>query len=264
VTGRILPAGALGTRRSLRVFERNYVSYRRIWVVLLSGFFEPVFYLFSLGVGLDHFVGSVTGPGGRALSYTAFVAPGLLASSAMNGGVYEVTNIFWKMRYAKLYDAMLATPVAPGDIALGETLTALARGTLYSACFVAVITAMGLISSWWGLAMLPAAMLIGFVFSTIGSAATTYMRTWQDMDLVQVALMPLFLFSATFYPLSTYPAGLRPVVALTPLYQGVTLERELAVGAVGLVTVAHIAYLAALATVGLTITGRRMQRLLAV
>jgi lipooligosaccharide transport system permease protein len=259
---RVAPFTAFGTRKSLRVYERNYVAYRRIWVVLLSGFFEPVFYLFSLGVGLDHIVGSVVGPGGRAVSYAAFVAPGLLASSAMNGGVYEVTNIFWKMKYAKLYNAMLATPVGPRDVALGEMLTALARGTLYSACFVVVMLAMGLIKSWWGLALLPAAMLIGFVFSTVGSAATTYMRSWQDMELVQVCLMPLFLFSTTFYPLTTYSGPLQAVVRCTPLYHGVALERELALGAPGMATLVHIAYLLALGACGLVTTGRRMEKLL--
>jgi len=259
---RVAPLAAFGTRRSLRVFERNYVAYRRIWVVLISGFFEPVFYLFSLGLGLEHLVGTVAAPGGRVVSYATFVAPGLLASSAMNGGVYEVTNIFWKMKYAKLYDAMLATPVGPRDVALGEMLTALARGALYSACFVAVIGVMGLVESWWGLAMLPAALVIGFVFSTVGSAATTHMRSWQDMELVQVVLMPLFLFSATFYPLATYSRPLQVIVQCTPLYHGVALERELAVGAVGIGTAVHIVYLVTLGAFGLVVTGRRMEKLM--
>ena len=255
---------AVGSRRALRVFERNTTAYRRTWIVLISGFFEPIFYLFSLGTGLDHLVGSVTGPGGRALSYTAFVAPGLLASSAMNGGVYEVTNMFWKLRYAKLYDAMLATPVEPGDIALGETFTALVRGALYSACFVVVMAVLGLLHSWWAVLMLPAALLIGFVFSTVGSAATTRMRTWQDMEMIQTLLVPLFLFSTTFYPLSTYNRPLQLAVQCTPLYHGVELQRELAVGAVGASSIVHVAYLVALGLVCLVVTSRRMVKLMLV
>ena len=262
VVTRILPLQVLGGPRALRVMERNLTAYRRSWIVIVSGFFEPIFYLFSLGVGLDRLIDDVAGPGGVSMSYTAFAAPAMLAASAMNGGVYEVTNIFWKLRYAKLYDAMLATPVAPGDIALGETLTALFRGTVYSACFVIVIVVMGLVTSWWGVLMLPAAVLIGFVFSTVGSAGTTYMRSWQDMEFVQILLTPLFLFSTTFFPLSEYPRWLEIVVQATPLYHGVALERELSVGAVGASTLVHVVYLVALGFAGLTVTRRRMAKLM--
>ena len=252
------PSGAGGRARR---WSATTVAYRRIWVVLISGFFEPVFYLFSLGVGLDELVGPVAAPGGRAISYTAFVAPGLLASSAMNGGVYEVTNIFWKLKYAKLYDAMLATPMALGDVALGEMLTASPR-RLYSAVLRGGHRRHGTHRVLVG----PGDAARGDAYRVRvldgGSAATTYMRSWQDMELVQVVLMPLFLFSATFYPLATYSRPLQFVVQCTPLYHGVALERELAVGALGLGTLVHVAYLVALGAWGLVVTGRRMEKLM--
>jgi lipooligosaccharide transport system permease protein len=124
------------------------------------------------------------------------------------------------------------------------------------------MTAMGLIESWWGLAALPAAMLIGFAFAATGMAGTTYVRTWADFELMQLLLVPLFLFSATFYPLSTYPAGLRVVVQLTPLYQGVALVRSLTLGTVGPGQLVNVAYLGLMGAVGLLVTSRRLGRLL--
>ena len=95
--------------------------YRRAWMIIFSGVFEPLFYLFSLGIGLGHFVGKVPGPGGELVDYSSFVAPALLASAAMNGAIYDATNVFWKMKYMKTYDALLSTPIGPADIAVGET-----------------------------------------------------------------------------------------------------------------------------------------------
>ena len=164
-----------------------------------------MFYLFSLGVGLGSVVGDVDG-----VSYSAFVAPAMLASSAMNGAVTDATfNVFFKLRYNKIYDSVLSTPVAPVDIALGEIIWALVRGLIYSAGFLAVMLAMGLVSSWWAVLVLPASVLIGFAFAGAGMAATTYMRSWQDFEWIVLTTLPMFLLSATFYPLSTYPPALQ-------------------------------------------------------
>src|SRR5207253_7690916 len=101
------------------------------WLIILSGFFEPVFYLLSIRIGIGHLVGRVP-LAGHAVSYTVFAAPALLTSSAMNGAIYESTmNIFHKLRYAKVYDAVLATPVGPGDIATGEIAFCLMRAAMY-------------------------------------------------------------------------------------------------------------------------------------
>ena len=149
---------------------------------------------------------------GQPIEYAAFVAPALLAASAFNGAFYDATNIFWKLRYQKLYDAVLATPLGPRDIAVGETAFALFRGLIYAVGFFTVILALGLVQSWWALLALPATVFIGFAFAGAGIAAVTYMRSWQDFDILNLAVLPMFLFSATFFPLSTYPGWLQAVV----------------------------------------------------
>lgn len=262
LVARVLPPALLGRRRGLHLVERNLMVHRHSWVIVVSGLFEPLFYLLSIGVGLGKLVGDV-GAAGTRLSYTAYVAPALLASSAMNGAVYEsTTNIYFKLRYAKTYDAVLSTPLDTDDVAVGEIGYALLRGGIYAVAFLAVMLVMGVVSSWWAVLVVPAAVLIGFAFAAVGMAATTYMKSWQDFDLVQLAVLPLFLFSATFYPLSTYPAAVRVVVELTPLYHGVALLRALVLGGVGPASVGHVAYLAAMGLLGLRVTGRRLRRLL--
>ena len=244
--------------RASRLVERNVLVYRHTWMILFSGFFEPVFYLFSIGIGIGHLVGTING-----VPYRTFVAPALMASSAMNGATLESTmNIFHKLKYAKIYDAVLATPVDVPDVARGEIAWCLIRGALYGSGFVVVMTAMGLIESPWGMLALPAAVLIAFAFAACGMAATTYVRTWADFEIVQLCLVPLFLFSATFFPLSTYAAPMRVVVQCTPLYHGVTLIRSLTTGDLSLALVAHVGYLVAMGMIGLTITSRRLARLL--
>ncbi len=260
---RTTPLPLAGSRAWLLV-ERNLMVYRRIWLLILSGFFEPVFYLFSLGIGIGALVGTVAGPDGQPIEYTAFVAPALLASSAMNGAIYDSTmNVFFKLKFAHTYDAMLATPLEPSDVAVGEITWAQLRGTLYSAAFLLVMLVMGLIGSWWALLALPATMLIGLAFAAVGMACTSFMRSWQDFEFVQLAILPMFLFSTTFFPLSVYPRPLQLIVQVTPLYQGIELVRPLTTGAgVGLGLIGHAFYFVVLAALGLTVTARRLERLL--
>jgi lipooligosaccharide transport system permease protein len=261
---RVVPPAFLGRGRARRLVERNIMVYRRGWVVIVSGFFEPFFYLLSIGVGIGKLVGQVTLPGGSVLSYPMFVAPGLLASSAMNGAIYDSTlNIYFKLKFAKTYDAILATPVGVGDVALGEITWALIRGLLYSTAFLVVMAVLGDIASPWAILALPAAVLIGFAFAAAGMAATTFMRSWNDFDFVQLAILPLFLFSTTFYPLSVYPRWLQIVVECTPLYHGVALTRALCTGVgVGPGLLVHALYLAVMGAVGLVVSARRLEILL--
>lgn len=245
------------------VVERNVLTYRRQWVAFLTGFLEPVFYLFSLGVGLGALIGHVSLPDGRLVTYAQFMAPAMLAMSAMNGAVFDATyNMFFKLRYMHTFDAMLATPVGPRDIALGETLWSLVRSGCYVLGFLAISVAMGLTTSWWAVLALPAATLIGFVFSSVGMAATTWIRNFQDFDYIQMALVPLTLLSATFFPVQAYPPGLRWLVELSPLYHGAAIERALLLGSVGWVLVWHVAALLAMGGVGLAVTRRRLTALL--
>jgi lipooligosaccharide transport system permease protein len=264
LVSRVLPPGLMGFRRAQLLIERNYLVFRSTWLVLISGVFEPVFFLASIGVGIGKLVGHVHG-GGAVVSYSQFVAPGLMASAAMNGAIYESTfNIFFKLKYAKTYEAVLATPVGVTDIALGEIGWALIRGAFYAAVFLAVMAIAGLVTSWWALLAVPAAVLLGFAFGAVGMAATSYMTTWQDFEFVQMAIIPMFLFSATFSPLSTYPAAMQWVVRVTPLYQGVTLLRDLSLGTVSAPTAGHALYLAVMGALGLRIAIRRLGELLCV
>ena len=257
------PLFLIGSRRSARLVERNIFVYRHAWLMILSGFFEPLFYLLGIGFGLGALIGTITGPGGAPISYQAFVAPALLASAAMNGAIAESTfNFFFKLNYNKTFTSILATPLSAGDIALGELAWALIRGGLYSIGFLVVMVVLGLAGSPWVLLAIPASLLVGFAFGAVGMAATSFMKTWQDFDLVQLVVLPMFLFSGTFYPLDTYPEALRIVVQLTPLYQGVDLIRSLSVGAISPVLLVHVAYLTVMGLVGLAITSRRLDILL--
>lgn len=259
---RIAPP-SLGRIRARYVLERNVLVYRRLWLIVFSGFFEPVFFLFSIGVGISKLVGDVVGPNGQPVEYTAFVAPALLAASAMNGAVFESTmNIFWKLKWAKVYDGMLAAPLNVWDIAIGEITWSQIRGGLYAGAFLIVALAMGLLQSWWAILALPAALLIGVAFGAVGFATTTFLKSWQDFDLVTLVTMPLFLFSATFYPLEVYPPALQLITQVSPLYHGVEIIRALTLGTVTTTIFAHIAFLIVMTLVGLAITARRLERLL--
>ncbi|MDP9443362.1 MAG: ABC transporter permease [Actinomycetota bacterium] len=245
-----------------RLVRRNFLVYRHGWKVFLTGFLEPVFYLFSIGIGVNQLVGGFT-VGGQVVGYTAFVAPAMLAASAMNGAVFDSTyNIFFRLKYAKLYDTVLATPMRPWDIATGEVTWALLRGGAYSAAFLLVMVAMRLVDSWWALLALPATLLIGYAFAGVGMALTTFMRSWQDFEFVLLAILPMFLFSATFYPLSVYPAWGQWLVEATPLYRAVLLCRELVTGALGWGSLLSLLYLAAMGTLGLYVASRRLGTLL--
>jgi lipooligosaccharide transport system permease protein len=255
----MLPAGA-GMARMM--IERNLMASRRGWLVLVSGFFEPVFYLFSLGIGLGALVTSVP-VDGRAVAYPVFVAPALLAASAMNGAVFDSTlNVFFKLKYIKLYDAVLATPLGPRDVAIGEIGWAQLRGGVYAAMFITVMLLAGVLSSWWAVLALPAALAVGLAFAGVGMAATTFMRSWQDFELVNLAVLPMFLFSSTFYPLSVYPRSVRWLVEVTPLYHAVELIRALTLGLIGWPVLGHLAYLVVMGLVGMVVAARRLERLL--
>ncbi|MGH3220741.1 MAG: ABC transporter permease [Streptosporangiaceae bacterium] len=260
---RLRRAGADGA--SLRLIERHARVYRHAWLVFFSGIFEPLFYLLSVGLGLGVLIGKVPGPGGQPVPYREFVAPGLMAVSSMNGAMYDSTfNVFFRLKYAKLYDAVLATPIRPTQIALGEIGWALIRGSIYAVAFTLVMLALGLVHSAWAVLDVPVAVLIGFGFAALGMTGTTYMKSWQDFDYILLASMPLFLFSATFYPLSVYPRPLQVVIECTPLYQGVVLLRDLTLGAAGPDLLWRAGYLAALGLAGLWASGRRIAKLLLV
>lgn len=261
-TLRVFPPGAFGSRRSLHMLERNALIYRKGWYFLLSGFFEPFFYLLSLGIGLNHLIGTVH-VGATAVTYAAFVAPGLLAVSAMNGSMLDATfNTFFRLKVDHTYDSVMATPLTVEDIAAGELSWCLTRGSLYSTSFLVCMWALGDTLSPWAVLCLPVAILTSLAFASAGMAACTFLRSWQDFDLVGLALLPMFLFSGTFFPISQYPGWLAVVVRATPLYQGVALARGCSFGVFNWADVGHVGYLVALSLGGMLVTSRRFRRLL--
>jgi len=245
----VLGRGLLATRTS------NY------WIIL-SGFFEPVFYLLSFGIGLGSLVGTVTTATGAHVPYPAYIAPALLAVSAMNGAIYDSTwNVFFKMNYGKLYEGMLATSIGPFDVALGEITFALLRGLVYAVGFMIVMQAFGLNLAWTAILALPAVALIAFGFASLGMGITSYLKTFQQMDWINFIMLPMFIFSATFYPISVYPQAMQYVIEALPLWHGVELIRGLTTGDLSWGLLWHVLYFAVMITLGLIFTTKRLRAL---
>jgi lipooligosaccharide transport system permease protein len=241
---------------------RNYTTYRTQWKLFATGFLEPVFYLFSIGIGVGKLIHAFD-LNGHAIPYAEFVAPGMLAASAFNGALLDSTfTVFFKLRYEKLYDQMLVTPLTTGDIARGEILWGQLRGGSYSAAFLVVMWAMGLVHSWWAVLAFPATLLIGFAFSAVCMALTTWMTSWQDFDKITLVQLPMFLFSGTFFPVTAFHGVLRWVVEATPLYRGVVLCRELTTGVLSWESGVSVVYLVVMGAIGLLVVRRRLDSLL--
>jgi lipooligosaccharide transport system permease protein len=258
---RILPPIVLG--RTWRIVERNALAYRRRALVLIAALVEPILFLLSIGIGVGALVGDLPGPNGELVPYESFVAPGLLAAAAMNGAIFESTfNFFVKFKYMKTYDGILSTPLTPADTATGEIVFALLRGLLASTVFLVTMTVLGYVESPLAVFVLPVTVLIGAAFGAVGLAASTYMRSYVDFDYVNLAVIPLFLFSATFFPVTQYPAGVRTFVEWTPLYQGVELCRALTLGQLDLGLLSNVVYLLAMVVIGVTVGSRRLGTLL--
>ncbi len=254
--------GSLYAGNARSVMSRGLLATKSTnYLVVLSGFFEPVFYLLSMGIGLGALVGVVQS-GGQEVPYAAYIAPALLTVSAMNGAVYDSTwNVFFKMNYSKLYEGMLATSLGPLDVAFGEISLALLRGAAYAAGFMVVMQALGLNLSWTAILALPAVMLIAFGFASLGMAITSYMKTFQQMDWIAFVLLPMFLFSATFFPISVYPEPIQWVIQALPLWHGVELVRGLTTGVLSIALLWHVLYYVVMIAVGMVFTTFRLRKL---
>jgi lipooligosaccharide transport system permease protein len=249
--------------RSHVILERSLVALKSSnWFPVVSGFLEPLLYLFSFGYGVGTLIGDIQVSNGQVVSYAMFIAPGLLATSAMNGAIYDSTwNVYFKLHEGKIYHGMLATSLGPLDVALGEILTALIRGFAYAVGFMAVATPMGLIPSWWGVLAIPAAVLIAFGFASIGMAITSYFKSYQQMGLINISLLPIFLFSGSFYPLSVFPDWAQIIIKTLPLWHAIELIRNLSLGIINFSLLGHIAYFLLMIVVGLFFTTRRLNAL---
>lgn len=250
-------------RRSHVLVLRSALASRRTWWWVATGFLEPLFYLATLGFGLEQLVGTVHAPDGSPITYAAFIAPALLAATTMNGAFYDLSvGFYYKLRHARIYEAVLTTPTGVADVLLGETLWSALRGTLYAAVFLAAMAVLGAATSPWALAMLPVAFAVAFSFGLIALAVTTYLRSWSDTQLVQLITVPMLLFATTFYPLEVYPGALQPVIQALPLYQANVLMRSVAVGTWSPAATFATGYLIILALLGATVALRRLERIL--
>jgi lipooligosaccharide transport system permease protein len=247
--------------RARRLVERNILVYRHQWIIILSGVFEPIFYLIGIGLGIGGIIQTVTLADGTQVAYAAFVAPALLATAAMNGAVFEtIFNVFFKLNYAKTYEGVLATPMGITEIAIGEMLWALMRAALYAVAMFVIMLVFGLILSPWGLLMVPAALLVAAAFAAAGLAGTSYLRTVNDFDVpMGLIVMPMFLFSGTFFPIDVYPLPIQVFMQVTPLYHAIDLIRGLSTGIVGWAQAWDFAYLLVFFAVCLWLAMRRME-----
>ena len=255
--------GALSSGNAVAVLERGLLAQFRVnvWVVV-TGWIEPVLYLLAFGYGLGGLVGTIDDGRGHAIPYAAYIAPALMAVSAMNGAVMESTfNVLEKMHYKRLYEGMLATRLGPLDVALGEISLALLRGAVYAIGFQLVMQVAGLNLSWWALLAVPATVIVAFGFGSFGMGITSYAKSYQELDWVNFALVPMFLLSATFFPIAFYPDWLQWIVMCLPLWQAVELIRGLTTGVVDGWMWLHLAYFVAMIVVGLIFTTRRLRAL---
>jgi lipooligosaccharide transport system permease protein len=268
MTAIAVPApGALATAwsrvwRARRLVERNIMVYRHQWIIIFSGVFEPIFYLVGLGLGLGGIIPPLTLPDGREIAYVTYVAPALLATAAMNGAVFEtIFNVFFKLNYAKTYDGVLATPMGITEIAIGEMLWALMRAALYAIAMFVIMLVTGMILSPWGILRVPVALLVAAAFAAAGLAGTSYLRTVNDFDVpMGLIVMPMFLFSGTFFPISVYPLPIQVFMQATPLYHSISLMRGLSTGTIGAQQVWDLVYLVVFFGICLWIAMRQMER----
>ncbi len=243
----------------LSIWRRNATMYGRTWkFTILPNFFEPVFYLTSIGIGVGSYLQTMGG-----LPYAEFLAPGLICVAAMNGVSYEVTyNVFVRMNYEKAYDAMLTTPLVPDDILAGEFLWALTRSTLYGSVFFLVVLLFGLTPGPWALGALLAVPLCGLLFGALGLA---YTMTIPGIELFSfyftLFLTPLFLFSDVFFPIDERLSGGWLLVAeALPLLHPVRLARSFFRAEFGWWMVWDVAYILGLSTLLLGLARRAIRR----
>ncbi len=225
-------------RGAFRVWQRNATIFRKYWkTIMLPNLFEPLLYLTALGLGLGAFIreGGVNG-----LTYTQYIAPGLLASNAMFAASFESTfNTFIRLKIGRIYDAIVSTPVNAEDVVAGEYLWAGTRAALYGTAFLGVLTFLGfalspealLVSSPWALLIPLVLLVVGVMFSVMGTLFTSLI---ESIDLYSyyftLVVTPLFLFSGIFFPIEDFPSPVPEIAWFTPLYHAVNICRSLAIG----------------------------------
>jgi lipooligosaccharide transport system permease protein len=155
----------------------------------------------------------------------------------------------------------MSTSLGPLDVALGEIAWAMVRGAAYAIGFTVVAAMFGLLTTWWSLLMIPAAVLVAFAFASIGMTLTSYMTSFHQLNWLNFVLLPLFLFSGTFFPITLYPEWLQTIIMMTPLWQSIAMMRSIAFGVFDVGLLVHVLYLVAMCVVGLVMTSRRLEAL---
>jgi lipooligosaccharide transport system permease protein len=247
--------------RELRYWLTNY---RRTWRgTIYTSVLSPVLYLGAMGLGLGTLVDAHGTARLGGVSYLAFLAPGLLAAAAMEAAVEESTYpVLGSVKWRRTYYAATASPLRPPDIYHGHLLFTTMRLVMNSTIFLVVMAAFGAITSPWALAALPVAVLTGLAFAApIEAWAITVVKDTSFALIFRFGLIPLFLFSGTFFPVSQLPVWIRPLAYITPLWHGVALCRSLSLGtATAGSALVHIGYLAALTAVSIAIGHRTYRR----
>ncbi|MGO9500943.1 MAG: ABC transporter permease [Streptosporangiaceae bacterium] len=249
---------------AVREFRFWLVNYRRTWRgSIYSSVLSPVLYLGAMGLGLGKLVDAHGTAGLGGVSYLAFLAPGLLAATAMQTAVGESTYpVLASVKWMKTYQAAAATPLRPADLQRGHLLFTAMRLTMNSAIFLVIMAAFGAVRSPWVLAALPVAVLTGLAFATpIEAYAVTRDKDQSFAMLFRFGMIPLFLFSGTFFPITQLPAWIRPLAYVTPLWNGVALSRSLSLGTATLGgAFLHVGYLVCVAAIGLAAGSRTYRR----
>lgn len=221
-------SASIDLRAAASVWRRDAAVFRKIWKgALMPSFFDPLLYLFALGFGLGTYIARING-----IPYREFIAPGLLASSAMYAASFESTyNVFLKLRFHRIYEAIVATPVEPADVVLGELAWAATRSVIYGSVFLLVVAALGLASSPLALLMIPVLFVGGFCFAVIGMGFSGLIVSIDFYSYYfTLFITPMFLLSGIFFPLSRLPGVAQVIAWFTPLFHLVRLSRSLVSG----------------------------------
>ena len=215
-------------KRAFRVWQRHFTVYTKLYKSSFAlNFVEPVLYLAALGLGLGAFVKEING-----VPYINFIAPGIIASSAMFAAIYECTyGTYVRMTYQKTFDAILATPVNIDDLVTGELMWGASKSLLYGSTIIIVISAFGLVKSPLILFVLPILFISGLIFAEISMIFTAVVPGIDSFNYFYTLLMtPMFLFSGIFFPLDNLPKIVSKIAFFTPLYHLVNICRSLAQG----------------------------------
>jgi lipooligosaccharide transport system permease protein len=239
-----------------RPYEFFFAQYKRVWrATLVSSVVTPVVYLLALGVGMGAFLGDITYRG-HTYDYFAFVAPGLLAATAMQIASFEASwPVLSAIKWTRQYHAMLATPLRVRDVALAHQGFIASRMLMTATIYFVVIAAFGGVESPLGVLAIPVGVLVGLSYSTFIAAWGAHTENEASfVAIFRFVILPMFLFSGTFFPISRLPAPLEFVAYLTPLWHGVDLCRMLVLGdVVPWLALLHTAYLLAFIAIGLAL-----------